>query len=689
MTMPLGFIEKVSRTGRVAVVLLAAVAAFGCGGQNGADGLQGPAGTKGDPGADGKDGTNGKDGANGTDGTNGADGANGTDGKDGANGSDGTNGADGKDAIPNVLSFAPVMAPVTDADKRKVIASPEVLVNDEVVPIAYVTEARSGDVIGGAVFGRMIDKDGNPVKNVDGSDFVSPSNDFSSILQVGGKLFEITQFETQPGGMYLSELSQDPAGKLSIASTKPIDFSGVHGLWNPCAGSVTPWGTHLGSEEYPQDARQTETAATVANVTGSFNTNLLRYWGLDPQTATVAQAKAVFKPYYYGFPVEVALDAAGAPKVTKHYAMGRRAVELGYVMPDQKTVYLTDDGTNDSLQMFIAKTAGDLSEGRLFAARWFQTSPAGVPHGTADISWIELGASAKSADVEQLVMNGIVFSDIFETEAPHVDPVTNKADGTCTGAAAGFRWVNVDSAAPGECVRLKVGMELAASRLESRRYAAYLGATTEFRKLEGITYNPEGHRLYVAFSELNNGVENNNAKWDLGGPNHIRLAANKCGGVFEFTIAKDAVLGSDYVAADAKALVEGKWLQDPASPNPYPADSPYTGKNECSVNSIANPDNLSFVPGFATLFIGEDSGSEHQNDSVWAYNVATGEMNRILTTPYGAESTGVYFYADINGHAYLKAQVQHPYGESDQAQMQDPSELRSYTGYIGPLPSMK
>ena len=26
------------------------------------------------------------------------------------------------------------------------------------------------------------------------------------------------------------------------------------GLWVPCAGSVTPWGTHLGSEEYEPDA---------------------------------------------------------------------------------------------------------------------------------------------------------------------------------------------------------------------------------------------------------------------------------------------------------------------------------------------------------------------------------------------------------------------------------------------------
>lgn len=25
------------------------------------------------------------------------------------------------------------------------------------------------------------------------------------------------------------------------------------GLWTPCAGSVTPWNTHIGSEEYEPD----------------------------------------------------------------------------------------------------------------------------------------------------------------------------------------------------------------------------------------------------------------------------------------------------------------------------------------------------------------------------------------------------------------------------------------------------
>ncbi len=619
-------------------------------------------------------GEDGADGGNGGNGTNGTDGANGTNGTNGGNGS---NGSDGEDARSRILSFAPVAAPVTDAEKRAVLASAEVFVDDQVVPLQYKVVARTGAMFGTAVFGRMVDQTGAPVRAADGSDFVSPSNDFSSLLEVGTSIYEITQFETQPGGMYISTLAQDAAGALSITSTRPIDFSSVHGLWNPCAGSVTPWNTHLGSEEYPQDARQTETATTVAQVTGSSNTNILRYFALDPATATLAQARAVFKPYYYGFPVEVVVGAGGTTAVTRHYAMGRRALELAYVMPDRKTVYLTDDGTNDSLQMFVAKTAGNLSEGRLYAARWFQTSPTGAPRGSADLFWIELGTNARSSDVQALVDGGITFSQIFDTQ-PMV------ADGTCP---TGFKSINVDAAIAGECLQLKTGMELAASRLESRRYAAYLGATTEFRKLEGITYDATGHRLYIAFSEQNRGAINNNAR-DLGGPNHMRLAENTCGAVYELPVVRNSVIGSDYVAQSARSLLEGIWLQDPANPNPYPVGSPYAGKNECSVNAIANPDNVSFIPGYHTLLIGEDSGSEHQNDAVWAYNTETGALDRIMTTPYGAETTGVYFYPNLKGRAYIKAQVQHPFGESDQSMMTDPSELRSYVGYLGPLPRM-
>jgi uncharacterized protein len=579
------------------------------------------------------------------------------------------------------LSFAPVNAPTTDADKRLVIASAKVTVNGSESPLEFVAEARSGETFGAGVFGRLVDQTGAPLKNADNSDVISPSNDFSSLLKVGSKLFEVTHFETTPAAMYLSELTQDTAGNLSIASTEPIDFSEVKGLWNPCAGTVSPWNTHLGSEEYPADARQWETATTLAQVGAG---SMIRYFGLDPATATVAEAKNVFNPYNYGFITEVSVAASGVASVQKHYAAGRRALELSYVMPDQKTVYLTDDGANDAFFMFIAATPGDLSEGRLYAARWFQTSPAGQPKGAADIYWIELGPSATDDQVRALIDTNIRFSDIFETEVPNLD-------GTCPNAASGFRSLAVDAtySVQTECLRLKANQELAASRLESRRYAGYLGATTEFRKNEGITFNPEASRLYVSFSELNNGTIDAHPTRDLGGPNHIRLAESPCGAVYEYVIGPDSAIGSDYVAHSTSALVEGVWLENPAAPNPYPLNSPYAGKNSCSVSSISNPDNLTYLSGYDTLLIGEDSGVEHQNDALWAFNVVTHELTRILTTPYGAETTGVYFYPNLNGHAYIKVQVQHPFGESDQTQSLGGGDTQSYTGYLGPLPALR
>jgi uncharacterized protein len=619
-------------------------------------------------------------------------GANGINGAPGLNGMNGTNGmnATGPDSgtlssqSPKTISFESVNAPTNDSDKRKNMVGANAVVNGVAVPLAYHVELRSGQMLGGQVFGRLTDKDGNALKGADGSEQISPSNDFSSLLKVGSKIFEITHFETTPAAMYLTELQQNAAGTLTPLSTRPIDFSSVGGLWTPCAGSVTPWSTHLGSEEYPSDARQAELGTTPLQVVGNFsgNLNMLRYFGLNPALATVDEVRAVYRPYRYGFPVEVTVNQSGETTVRKHFSAGRRALELAYVMPDKKSVYLTDDGANDMLSMFIAKTPGDLSEGRLFAARWFQTSANGAPDGHADIYWIELGPSATDAEVKALVESNVKFSDIFEWEA--------FAAGTCPSAATGFKAVNTDSGGV-ECLKLKPGQELAASRLETRRYAAYLGATTEFRKTEGITFNPEDNMLYISFSELNRGTKDNDT-YDTGGPNHIRLAENRCGAVYEFALLPDGKLGSNYVAVAAISLVEGVWLGGKPG-NPYPSDSPYFGKNSCSVNHIANPDNLSYLPGYHMLLIGEDATEEHQNDALWAFDTTSGKSTRIMTTPYGAEVTGTYWYPNLNGFGYLKVQVQHPYGESDQAEAaSDPagaSAVQSYTGYLGPFPSLQ
>ena len=58
--------------------------------------------------------------------------------------------------------------------------------------------------------------------------------------------------------------------------------------------------------------------------------------------------------------------------------------------------------------------------------------------------------------------------------------------------------------------------------------------------------------------------------------------------------------------------------------------------NLATADKIANPDNLKFSEKMRTLFIGEDS-SQHVNNFLWAYNVDTKELSRLLSTPAGAE----------------------------------------------------
>jgi len=555
------------------------------------------------------------------------------------------------------LAFAPVNFATDDAAKRAVIASDSVEIDGTQYAIGYHLLARTGDKIGDGTFGALTDRNGNVVKSEDGSEHISVDTDFTSLIPVGDKLYSITHFESRPGAMYISELSQDADGMLTAISTKPVDFSAFGGLWVPCAGSVTPWATHLGSEEYPADARGIE-AATSLDEIDDYDFPMVRYEGLDPTTMTLDEFRAAYKPYRYGYPTEITIGEDGSATADKHFSMGRVAVELASVMPDQKTVYISDDGTNVGLFMFVADTAGDLSAGTLYAAKWVQTSGEGA--GAANIEWIDLG-HADDATVQAAIEGGVSFSDLFET-------ADIAEDGTC---AEGFSPSNAEGRA--ECLMVKPGMEAIASRVETRRYASMMGATTEFRKMEGSSYNPEHHSLYLAMSEVAKGMEAG-SKQDLGGADDIQLGKNSCGAVYELA------LDDAYQATTMTGAIAGR-------PTEYPEGTVEAG-NTCAIDGIANPDNLTYLPGYNTLIIGEDTGSGHQNDAIWSMNTVSGEITRIFSTPYGSETTSPYWYSDINGHGYLMAVVQHPYGESDEDKLSDAADARAYVGYIGPFPSL-
>lgn len=565
------------------------------------------------------------------------------------------------------MTFTGIEAPVTDKEKREVRATAAVTVDGKAARIGFTPLVRSGDKIGDGTFGLILDQSGKPILGNDGAPMISNATDFSSILQKDGKLYVVSHFETRPAAIYVTEVAKDgDSGELKAVKTSPVDFAEFGGLWVPCAGSVTPWGTHLGSEEYEPDAEVIETTATLSKL-DNYAKPMALYFGYDAMSASADMDgfRKVFNPYRYGFITEISVDDSGKGTAVKHYAMGRFSHELGYVMPDRKTVYMTDDGTNVGLFRFVADEAGKLDLGHLYAAKWEQTSAENG--GAANLIWVDLGGG-KSADVKALIDKDTKFSDIFAT-AKMGD------DGQCP---AGFTGSSANGVK--ECLKVKDGMEFAASRLETRRYAAIKGATTEIRKEEGVTYDPDHHRLYISISEIANGMEDMSKKgkaaknFDLPSANHIKVAYNECGGVYSLDLDKD------FVATNMKAMITGK-------PTKYPDSSPFAG-NTCDMDGLANPDNLTYVPGHNTLIIGEDTESGHQNDAIWSMDLDTKKLTRIETTPYGSETTSVYIYPNVQGHAYLMNVVQHPYGESDEDKLRSPADSKAYMGYIGPMPAL-
>lgn len=563
------------------------------------------------------------------------------------------------------LTNAPI--PTNDLDKRSILTSQLAMIDGEKVDVDYHVLMRSGDQPGlsSRPFGTIIDIRGVPVLNEDLSVKLSDDNDFSSFLKgKGDTLFMVSHFETRPAAMYLTRLIQDPdTGVLTADRTRALDFSHVRGGWVHCAGSVSPWGTHLGSEEYPPNAKQWRDGNVSA-----YNAEMVRYFPQARRAADAALpglALTYMNPYDYGYVVEVVVRTFNDASVTKHYSMGRVALELPYVMPDRKTVYLSDDGSRVGLYRYEADVAGDLSAGTLYAAKWNQTSTYYTQQtnvsteyrdgGSANLSWIELG-HATDAEIRGLIDSGIKFADIFEEDVPGCVTLSNRD-------------------ASSECLLVKPGKAKAAAFLETSRYAEYVGATVEFEKMEGITLDPDSNTMYLALSRIINQMTD--------GMGDISVPYNYCGTVYALD------LDANYDAYAMHGLVQGipRTIQRGAIvDDPYPADGPYAA-NECDLNAISEPDNITFMPGYNTLIIGEDTG-KHQNDVVWAYNSQSEELTRVQTTPYGSETTSPYFYPSFNGFAYLTSVIQHPFGESDADKLLEEGEARGYTGYLGPFPPM-
>ena len=471
--------------------------------------------------------------------------------------------------------------------------------------------------------------------------FFSDSPDGTSLLSVpnanvpgvkGKPVFAVVQFEyttlAQDGvtGMYgrlpspiaVLTLDQDQTtGKLSLVKYHNVDTSSVEGLWITCGASLSPWGTHLSSEEYEPNAF---TAATDSQFK-AFSKNLY-----GSETAA--------NPYNYGHMPEVTVNPDGTASIKKHYCMGRISHELVQVMPDQRTVLMGDDATNSGYFVFVADKEKDLSSGTLYVAKvgaGFSVDPAGT---AAPLSWIKLG-SATSAEIRQL--------------AATVKPLEIMDVRTTDPQDAAFTQVVANGAV--EWIKLMPGMEKAAAFLETHRYAALVGASMGFTKMEGTTVNAKDKVAYSALQNCQSSMVAGNKLTVAGNGVSIPKALN-AGAVMALNLKggqKDVnggAINSEWMPVDIKALITGEDITADAL------------GNTANPNKIGNPDNLKFSEKLRTLFIGEDSG-QHVNNFLWAYNVDTRQLSRIMSIPAGGESTGLHAVDELNGWTYIMSNFQH------------------------------
>ncbi len=487
-----------------------------------------------------------------------------------------------------------------------------------------------------------------PLKDPFGEPLIAETPDSNSLLAVDGKLFLVSHLEYDwilsngveaykqegwysraPMNMLLTNITQDEKGNLKAADQKPIDHSSVEGGWIFCFGSQTPWNTHLGGEEdydlYFTEASGSESATTADGLKAMSEL----YWDHTKDA----------NMYHYGYTQEVVVKSDGTYTLHKRYAMGKGTWEMAKVFGDSKTALYGDDGSNVFMLMFVGDKAGDLSAGTLYASKFDQTNADGSPTAEGKLSWIKLGHATQD-EVKELA-DRLTFADIFE----YITPAQVQA-GTST---AGFTAIKAGHTGV-EYLKLKPGMEKAAAFLEPRRYAAMKGATTEWNKMEGITIDEKSKKAYMAISYQDKGMR----KDSTFATDHIRVAKNNCGATYEITLSgsqKDTdgnEIASSYVGVSVMAPegLVGKEIEADAN------------GNTCDVDKIANTDNITFSEKMRTLFVGEDSGT-HTNNFVWAYNVDTKKLSRLLSIPAGAESTGLQVVENINGHAYIMSNSQH------------------------------
>ena len=276
----------------------------------------------------------------------------------------------GRNIYPYNRGFLGVVTGFKATDSFSELPAPQGPDRNKVLVAAgeYQMLGRAGTLIpnapSGERFGEVIRPDGSRQAICNQPD----ANMFVPTVEDGSAGYLYTNYECPTAGVSQLYIRNDGAA-WEVVEGQMVDASSVNGVWTLCGGAVSPWNTALTAEEYEP----------IASIDG-WQQNIA-----DMSDYLGEQAN----PYDYGYIVEMMPDEDGDTinaVLQKRYAMGRFSHENAIVMPDLKTVYHGDDGTDVVFFKFVADEAGDLSAGTLYAARATQGE-----NGSFGLEWLELG----------------------------------------------------------------------------------------------------------------------------------------------------------------------------------------------------------------------------------------------------------------------------------------------------------
>ena len=470
----------------------------------------------------------------------------------------------------------------------------------------YQVILQSGDALteGGFAGGIYAADDGAQIHLSKKPDY----NAFVPVAADGSHGYLYTAWEDRPAGLSQLEIEWNTtSSEWNVLSSKMLNLSSINGGWVFCFGSMSPWGSPLFSEELYFDDTQ------------YWNDDSFRYHSDQSQLENYLGHYP--NPYDYGYIVEIEDASTTEPDFIKHLAMGRFSHENAAVMPDERTVYLTDDGYETVLFKFIADTAGDLSAGTLYAAQVAQDDTRDSAITGFDVEWVEMAASSNS-EIQNWVdqYDGITTEDFSGEQNSYItdEEINDWAEGR----------LNQDLNEDGT---VGYALDDRVAFLESRKAAAALGASDEWNKMEGVAFNANApENLYLAMSNIGYGMSD--------GQGDIDVTQNSCGIVYRMSL-------------------KGEW--DVKRIEPVISGGPYTSsaRNECDVNNLAGPDNL-LVLNDGRVLIGEDT-SKHESNMVWLWGEQSEPLERnesltmnsvhLVNAPLNKESSWNYSYqAEVN-----------------------------------------